>query len=72
MIFLATCASVDYYHYILPNLIKNRHVSKLHSQIKQKKRTKIYQDFLEQEAGVLLTTDISARGIDIPDVAWIV
>lgn len=72
MIFLATCASVDFYAYLLPLLTRNRSVSKLHSQIKQKKRTKIYQDFLKEESGLLLTTDISARGIDIPDVAWIV
>lgn len=56
-------------------------VQKLHGKINQKKRTKIYKEFREQtldtedkEAGcaMLLTTDLAARGIDIPDVDWII
>lgn len=33
---------------------------------------KVYQRFLSQEGGLLVCTDVAARGIDIPDVAWIV
>lgn len=63
-------------------------IFKLHGKIDQKKRTKIYRQFREvqknesedggQEDGrkkrhlILLTTDLSSRGIDIPDVDWIV
>ena len=55
-------------------------VAKLHGKISQKQRTKIYRDFREKQLGVkgsqacafLLTTDLAARGIDIPDVDWIV
>ena len=50
---------------------------KLHGKINQKKRTKIYKEFREYKLGetgcaLLLTTDLAARGIDIPDVDWIV
>jgi len=44
----------------------------------QKKRTKIYAEFKgregeeDQENKLLVTTDLAARGIDIPDVDWIV
>lgn len=55
-------------------------VAKLHGKIGQKKRTKIYKEFRELKTGkneskacaILLTTDLAARGIDIPDVDWIV
>ena len=53
---------------------------KLHGKINQKQRTKIYNEFRNLKLGVegnkasamLLTTDLAARGIDIPDVDWIV
>lgn len=55
-------------------------MSKLHGKINQKKRTKIYKEFRETEidregsggCALLLTTDLAARGIDIPDVDWII
>ena len=55
-------------------------VSKLHGKINQKKRSKIYKEFKETEidregsggCAMLLTTDLAARGIDIPDVDWII
>ena len=49
----------------------------MHGKINQKQRTKIYKKFREQgiegeSCAMLLTTDLAARGIDIPDVDWIV
>ncbi|CAM9855457.1 unnamed protein product, partial [Laminaria digitata] len=32
----------------------------------------VFERFLSQEGGLLVCTDVAARGIDIPDVAWIV
>lgn len=62
-------------------LDKGCHINKLHGKIDQNRRTKIYQEFKstlktsDEKFGVnsiLLTTDLAARGIDIPDVDWIV
>ena len=51
-------------------------MAKLHGKIDQKRRTKIYQEFKSQAKSdnnsLLLTTDLAARGIDIPEVDWIV
>jgi ATP-dependent RNA helicase DDX55/SPB4 len=50
----------------------------LHGKIDQKKRSKIYNEFKTQSSDkgglhqILLTTDLAARGIDIPDVDWII
>ena len=84
IIFFATCASVDYHHLALKTLLESennsKQVWKLHGKINQKKRTKIYQEFKSEDKqegqlgfnNLLITTDLAARGIDIPDVDWII
>jgi len=52
--------------------LAKRPVLKLHGKIDQKKRTKIINSFAEKGEEVLLTTDLAARGIDIPEVDWII
>lgn len=39
---------------------------------KQTKRTTTFFEFCNAESGILLCTDVAARGLDIPDVDWIV
>lgn len=39
---------------------------------KQMKRTTTFFQFCNAEKGILLCTDVAARGLDIPDVDWIV
>ena len=77
IMFFATCASVNFHYVTLLNLLNKDEIHKLHGKIDQKKRSKIYQKFraeiLSNEGHqILLTTDLSARGIDIPDVDWII
>lgn len=81
IIFFGTCASVNFHAQCLKLLFNeddSEHtIAKLHGKINQKKRTKIYKEFRELKLGetgsaLLLTTDLAARGIDIPDVDWIV
>ena len=38
----------------------------------KKKRHKIFNQFREAKSGILLCTDVMARGVDIPDVDWYV
>ena len=46
-------------------------LTSIHGQMKQKKRNKIYESFVTWEKGLLIATDVIARGIDLPDVNWI-
>jgi ATP-dependent RNA helicase DDX18/HAS1 len=39
---------------------------------KQQKRTNTFFEFCNAESGILLCTDVAARGLDIPRVDWIV
>ncbi|XP_074654418.1 ATP-dependent DNA helicase DDX31-like [Tubulanus polymorphus] len=47
-------------------------ICKLHGEMPQKERTEVFQNFSECKRGVLLTTDVAARGLDLPHVRWIV
>jgi ATP-dependent RNA helicase RhlE len=44
----------------------------IHGDKDQSERTKVMNDFKSSEGGVLITTDVAARGIDIPNVNCVI
>jgi ATP-dependent RNA helicase DDX18/HAS1 len=70
IVFFSTCASVKYHTQLL-NYI-NIPVVSLHGKMKQNLRTNTFFNFCNAESGVLLSTDVAARGLDIPQVDWII
>ncbi|KAF8203270.1 ATP-dependent RNA helicase HAS1 [Pholiota molesta] len=44
----------------------------LHGKQKQQKRTNTFFEFINAQSGILLCTDVAARGLDIPKVDYIV
>ena len=70
MVFFSSCASVQYHHELL-NFI-DLHVLCIHGKQKQQKRTCTFFQFCRAQSGTLLCTDVAARGLDIPQVDWIV
>ncbi|XP_043549943.1 ATP-dependent RNA helicase DDX18 isoform X1 [Chiloscyllium plagiosum] len=70
MVFFSTCLSVKY-HYELFNYI-DLPVLAIHGKQKQTKRTSTFFQFCNATSGILLCTDVAARGLDIPEVDWIV
>jgi ATP-dependent RNA helicase DDX55/SPB4 len=75
IVFVLTCALVQYLDVVLPRLRaikdKNITITSLHGKMANKKRVSQYEQFTQLSSGVLLCTDVAARGIDVPDVDWI-
>ncbi|KAI8949316.1 ATP-dependent rRNA helicase SPB4 [Xylaria longipes] len=73
IIFLSTCAAVDYFSHILPALLpEGFQLNILHGKQDAKVREKGVSKFLNAtEPSILLTTDVAARGLDFPAVDFV-
>ncbi|XP_047328111.1 DEAD-box ATP-dependent RNA helicase 18 [Impatiens glandulifera] len=74
IVYYMTCACVDYWGLVLPKLsaLKGLSLIPLHGKMKQAVREKALNSFTSLSSGVLLCTDVAARGLDIPGVDCIV
>lgn len=70
IVFLSSCNCVKYFGELL-NYI-DLPVLDLHGKQKQAKRTNTFFEFCNAKQGILICTDVAARGLDIPSVDWIV
>lgn len=70
IVFFSSCNCVKYFAELL-NYIDIPALS-LHGKQKQQKRTNTFFEFCNAKRGILLSTDVAARGLDIPDVDWII
>lgn len=70
MVFFSSCMSVKFHSELL-NYIDVDCLA-IHGRQKQTKRTATFFQFCNEEKGTLLCTDVAARGLDIPEVDWIV
>ena len=78
IIFLSTCAAVDYFQHVLPPILPspNRQpftLVPLHGKHPAKARTKNLAAFTDSSTpSILLTTDVAARGLDIPQTDLVI
>ena len=70
IVFFSSCNAVKYYGELL-NYI-DIPVMDIHGNQKQQKRTTTFFEFCAAKTGILLATNVAARGLDIPKVDWIV
>ena len=69
ILYLATCFSVDYFQHLLPVLLKGHDIIPLHGKHPDKVRKRNFARFVDSvNPSILLTTDVAARGLDIPSV----
>ncbi|AES91328.2 DEAD-box ATP-dependent RNA helicase-like protein [Medicago truncatula] len=69
MVFFSSCNSVKFHADIFNHI--HLHCSSIYGKQKQQTRTTTFVDFCQAEKGILLCTDVAARGLDIPSVDWI-
>jgi len=77
--FFLSCAHVEFYQLVLDHIINHHlpksekfYIEQLHGKKVQKRREKTMERFREVSSGVLLCTDVAARGLDISDVNWVI
>lgn len=81
LIFMSTQDSVDFHHGIFTKLfaplLEKSYLGdvkffRLHGNMDQHDRMSVFNSFQTATAGILLCTDVAARGLDLPLVHWIV
>ncbi|XP_069626907.1 ATP-dependent DNA helicase DDX31 isoform X3 [Haliaeetus albicilla] len=88
IIFFSSCEQVEFHYELLLNVlsggleseqlehssVSSAHLQflRLHGNMEQEERTEVFQEFLKSKTGTLLCTDVAARGLDLPQVTWIV
>ena len=76
VVYFLTCAQVDYFGALLNELdeLNGQELFLLHGKMPSQKRKRVLKTFLasSRTSGVLLVTDVAARGIDFPDLDWVV
>ncbi|KAM6316084.1 ATP-dependent DNA helicase DDX31 isoform 3-T5 [Podargus strigoides] len=88
IIFFSSCEQVEFHYELLLKVlaggleseqperssVSSAHLQflRLHGNMEQEERTEVFQEFLKSKTGILLCTDVAARGLDLPQVTWIV
>lgn len=78
IIFLSTCAAVDYFQHVLPSILPSWNgqsftLLPLHGKHPAKARIKNLAAFTNSSTpSILLTTDVAARGLDIPQTDLVI
>uniref|UniRef100_V9KI40 ATP-dependent RNA helicase n=1 Tax=Callorhinchus milii TaxID=7868 RepID=V9KI40_CALMI len=85
MIFFSSCEAVEFHNNLFTKVLITHTAGgeakpsphevqflRLHGNMEQEARTKVFTEFSQSKAGVLLCTDVAARGLDLPQVTWIV
>ncbi|KAF2830868.1 ATP-dependent rRNA helicase SPB4 [Ophiobolus disseminans] len=69
ILYLSTCFAVDYFQHVLPEILEGYAIVPLHGKHPDKVRRKNFNKFVDSVLpSILLTTDVAARGLDIPAV----
>jgi len=73
IVYIATCYAVDYFQHVIPPLLPDFTVVPLHGKQPPNVRNKNFTKFSDSlMPALLLTTDVAARGLDIPQVDLVV
>lgn len=85
MVFFSNCDTVEYMYMLISTVevpsadqdstssfMKTTPIFKLHGNLSQQVRSSTYQAFCKSQSSVLLCTDVASRGLDMPEVSWIV
>ncbi|KAJ8285670.1 hypothetical protein GJAV_G00029600 [Gymnothorax javanicus] len=85
IVFLSSCEAVDFLFTLFTSVLCGKAdpspyserrppltFLKLHGNMAQEERMEVFQGFSLAKSGILLCTDVAARGLDLPQVTWII
>lgn len=72
IIFMASCKQVKYIYEIFCKLRPGISLLALYGTLHQERREQIYKEFCRKSNVVLFATDLASRGLDFPQVNWVV
>ncbi|CAJ1069558.1 probable ATP-dependent RNA helicase DDX31 [Xyrichtys novacula] len=80
IIFVSSCEAVEFLYSLFTSVLSGPSTNqkprlsftRLHGNMKQEERSEVFQEFSASKSGVLFCTDVAARGLDLPQVTWII
>ncbi|CAL2036741.1 unnamed protein product [Caenorhabditis brenneri] len=72
LIFFPSCNSVGYFQKIFERCLTKRPLFAVHGKCSNPHRAAQIKAFSESSNGVMISTDVMARGIDISDIDWVI
>eukprot|EP00850_Spirogloea_muscicola_P013125 SM000087S23407 [mRNA] locus=s87:423710:427944:- [translate_table: standard] len=72
LVFLSSCKQVKFLHESFRRLRPGTPLKCLHGRMKQIARMATYEEFCGTKSAVFFCTDVAARGLDFPQVDWVV
>lgn len=72
LVFMSTCKQVKYFYETFCKLRPGISLLALYGTLHQEKREKIYNEFCRKSNVVLFATDLASRGLDFPQVNWVI
>ncbi|GAM25139.1 hypothetical protein SAMD00019534_083140 [Acytostelium subglobosum LB1] len=73
IVYFLTCADVDYYYKVAKQLkcLQGRDIFSLHGKAPHEKRQVVFEKYSKCQSGALFCTDLASRGLDIPNIDWV-
>lgn len=72
LVFFSSCRQVQFAYETFRRMRPGISLLSLHGKQKQVKRLQIFNDFIKTQHAILFATDIAARGLDFPQVDWVI
>uniref|UniRef100_UPI0037E960E5 ATP-dependent DNA helicase DDX31 n=1 Tax=Semicossyphus pulcher TaxID=241346 RepID=UPI0037E960E5 len=80
IVFASSCEAVEFLYSLFTSVLSGPSTNnkprisfmRLHGNMKQEERSEVFQQFSGSKSGVLFCTDVAARGLDLPQVTWII
>lgn len=72
IVFFNTCKQVKYFFEIFSKLRPGVSLMALYGTLHQQRRMAIYDEFTRKKSAILFATDLVSRGLDFPEVHWVV